>query len=201
MISPQTLEKLEQETEKIVLFQTNKKQRGKHRWLWQFVKDLLNIGDPCIQWEDEDVGVFTVHDQLRLGAMWCCYRELSKLPYIQVFRQFANFFGLSSFPNRNRKIYVKKISHKKFQFEKTFFMSNQYSSYNITSHIPPSDIAKYMETRMMDKKFLEKIGWEEMQPKPKIFCQKGCGSEYLRLESRQNHESVCTYKSKELING
>merc|ERR1719300_607114 len=33
---------------------------GKHRWLWQFMKELLFIGDPCLKWYNQKEGTFFV---------------------------------------------------------------------------------------------------------------------------------------------
>ena len=163
--------------------------KNEHKHLWQYVKELLTVGDPCVQWEDEEKGLFILHDQVGLAAMWACYRELSLLPKLHpitgIFTQVRNFL----YPPKGRKEFVKKVSHQIFQFEKKFYKSWQFVKYNFISGIHPQ-VVKYMKTRMEDMKFLKSI--KELGST--IHCQKGCGSTYLRMESCQKHESVCTFK-------
>ena len=168
--------------------------KGEHKYIWQFVKDLLSVGDPCIQWKDAQRGVFQVHDQVRLAAMWASYRDLTELPIIDpnigIYRQIKTFL----YPPKCRTPFVKRISGKTFQFEQKFFKT--FASYKNKSEIHPSELVKCIKTRMTDENFCKDIA----ELGSKFFCQKGCGSEYSKLESCQNHESVCTYKNNSNTN-
>ena len=52
---------------------------GKHRWLWQFMKELLFIGDPCIKWYNQKEGSFMLPDQDQLAIKWECYKKINQM--------------------------------------------------------------------------------------------------------------------------
>merc|ERR1719391_760670 len=52
---------------------------SKHRWLWQFMKELLLVGDPALQWVNQREGSFFLRDQDGLATKWECYKKLHKM--------------------------------------------------------------------------------------------------------------------------
>merc|ERR1711971_724881 len=83
---------------------------SKHRWLWQFIKELLLVGDPSLQWVNQREGCFLLRDQDGLATKWECYKKLHKMKaqvqfllltllhceigyFVQVWRQMRYYFG------------------------------------------------------------------------------------------------------------
>ena len=52
---------------------------GKHRWLWQFMKELLFVGDPSLQWHNQREGSFFLQDHDQLAVKWECYKKMHNM--------------------------------------------------------------------------------------------------------------------------
>ena len=69
---------------------------GKHRWLWQFMKELLFVGDPSLQWNNQREGSFFLQDHDQLAVKWECYKKMHnmKVSLYDVCQKLQNLRGV-----------------------------------------------------------------------------------------------------------
>lgn len=165
---------------------TSKQPRcSKHRWLWQFMKELLFVGDPSIQWFSQREGSFILKDQDSLAIKWECYKKLHKMK-AQVWRQMRYYFGwmeenkivrpVTEFPNR-------------YQFQEKFYRE-KFLPYKFRPH---ADLEKISTMAAGMDPSLDILSRYRHGAKEKVFCFRGCGSQFINKEACQRHESVCTF--------
>lgn len=67
------------ETKRIGIGTVRENRCGKHRWLWQFMKELLFVGDPSLQWYNQREGSFVLQDHDQLAVKWECYKKMHNM--------------------------------------------------------------------------------------------------------------------------
>merc|ERR1712241_817464 len=160
---------------------------GKHRWLWQFMKELLFIGDTSLQWVNQREGIFTLRDQDQLAIKWECYKKMHNMK-AQVWRQMRYYFG---WMEENKIIRPVPDSDSRFQFVERFYRE-KFMPYKFKPHTDLktlSDMAQNMDPS------LDILSRYKNGNKEKVYCVRGCGSQFINTEACARHESVCTYSS------
>lgn len=158
---------------------------GKHRWLWQFMKELLFVGDPSLQWVNQKEGSFILRDQEGLAIKWECYKKMNNMK-AQVWRQMRYYFGWME----ENKI-VRPIPDQK---DKYFFVERFYREKFLPYKFKP-----HTDLKAISKMAVNLDGTELIMSryrnglKEKVYCQRGCGSQFINKEALGRHESVCTF--------
>ena len=166
---------------------------GKHRWLWQFMKELLFVGDPSIQWYNQREGSFTLKDQDQLAIKWECYKKLHKMK-AQVWRQMRYYFG---WMEENKIVRpVPDVEHR-FQFVEKFYRE-KFLPYRFKPHTDLKALAKMASEMDCAGAVLSRY---KHGHKDKVYCIRGCGSQFINKEACTRHESVCTYTSIVISSG
>jgi len=169
---------------------TNKQPRcSKHRWLWQFMKELLFVGDPSIQWYSQREGSFILKDQDSLAVKWECYKKLHKMK-AQVWRQMRYYFG---WMEENKIVRPVVEFQNRFQFQEKFYRE-KFLPYKFRPH---ADLAKISTMAAGMDPSLDILSRYRHGLKEKVFCFRGCGSQFINKEACSRHESVCTFSPKE----
>ena len=158
---------------------------GKHRWLWQFMKELLFIGDTSLQWYNQREGVFVLRDQDQLAVKWECYKKMHNMK-AQVWRQMRYYFG---WMEENKIIRPVPDCDTRFQFVERFYRE-KFLPYKFKPHTDLKILSEM--ARDMDPT-LDILSRYKNGNKEKVFCVKGCGSQFINTEACARHESVCTY--------
>merc|ERR1719452_324554 len=110
---------------------------SKHRWLWQFMKELLFVGDPSIQWFSQRDGSFILQDQDGLATKWECYKKLHKMK-AQVWRQMRYYFG---WMEENKIVRRVAETTDRFQFHEKFYRE-KFLPYKFRPHADLEEIAR-----------------------------------------------------------
>jgi len=160
----------------------------KHRWLWQFMKELLFVGDPSIQWVNQREGSFVLKDQDSLAIKWECYKKLHKMK-AQVWRQMRYYFG---WMEENKIVRPVVDFQNRFQFQEKFYRE-KFLPYKFRPH---ADLAKISTMAAGMDPNHDILSRYRHGLKEKVFCFRGCGSQFINKEACQRHESVCTYAAK-----
>ena len=158
---------------------------GKHRWLWQFMKELLFVGDPSLQWFNQREGSFILQDHDQLAVKWECYKKLHNMK-AQVWRQMRYYFG---WMEENKIIRPVPDCDTRFQFVERFYRE-KFLPYKFKPHTDLKILSEM--ARDMDPT-LDILSRYKNGNKEKVFCVKGCGSQFINTEACARHESVCTY--------
>jgi len=161
---------------------------SKHRWLWQFMKELLFVGDPSIQWFSQTEGSFILKDQDSLAIKWECYKKLHKMK-AQVWRQMRYYFG---WMEENKIVRPVVEFQNRFQFQEKFFRE-KFLPYKFRPH---ADLAKISSMAAGMDPSLDILSRYRNGLKEKVFCYRGCGSQFINKEACTRHESVCTFSLK-----
>jgi len=168
---------------------THKQPRcSKHRWLWQFMKELLFVGDPSIQWFSQAEGSFVLKDQDSLAIKWECYKKLHKMK-AQVWRQMRYYFG---WMEENKIVRPVVEFQNRFQFQEKFFRE-KFLPYKFRPH---ADLAKISSMAAGMDPSMDILSRYRNGLKEKVFCYRGCGSQFINKEACTRHESVCTFSPK-----
>jgi len=168
---------------------THKQPRcSKHRWLWQFMKELLFVGDPSIQWFSQAEGSFVLKDQDSLAIKWECYKKLHKMK-AQVWRQMRYYFG---WMEENKIVRPVVEFQNRFQFQEKFYRE-KFLPYKFRPH---ADLAKISSMAAGMDPSLDILSRYRHGLKEKVFCYRGCGSQFINKEACTRHESVCTFSPK-----
>jgi len=157
----------------------------KHRWLWQFMKELFDRGDRCIEWRNSLHGIFAVNDIERLGQLWENYKTMTgQTGKAQCWRQLRYYFGMQDETRIIRQIPLGN-GQLLFQFQALFYKER---------------FKQYVYRPIQDFQALEKdipnissIIRPMIPEVPVLFCSRGCGSQFRKLEALQRHENVCTH--------
>jgi len=169
---------------------TSKQPRcSKHRWLWQFMKELLFVGDPSIQWFNQREGTFILKDQDSLAIKWECYKKLHKMK-AQVWRQMRYYFG---WMEENKIVRPVVEFQNRFQFQEKFYRE-KFLPYKFRPH---ADLAKISSMAAGMDPGLDILSRYRHGLKEKVFCFRGCGSQFINKEACTRHESVCTFSPKQ----
>ena len=158
---------------------------GKHRWLWQFMKELLFIGDTSLQWFNQREGIFVLRDQDQLAVKWECYKKMHNMK-AQVWRQMRYYFG---WMEENKIIRPVPDSDSRFQFVERFYRE-KFMPYKFKPH---TDLKTLSEMAQAMDPSLDILSRYKNGNKEKVYCVKGCGSQFINTEACARHESVCTY--------
>ena len=158
---------------------------GKHRWLWQFMKELLFIGDTSLQWFNQRDGIFILRDQDQLAVKWECYKKMHNMK-AQVWRQMRYYFG---WMEENKIIRPVPDSDSRFQFVERFYRE-KFMPYKFKPH---TDLKTLSEMAQAMDPSLDILSRYKNGNKEKVYCVKGCGSQFINTEACARHESVCTY--------
>ncbi|XP_023328086.1 uncharacterized protein LOC111701150 [Eurytemora carolleeae] len=158
----------------------------KHRWLWQFMKELFNRNDPCFRWQDESIGKFYLEDIGRLGKLWENYKQLKNIR-AQSWRQMRYYFG---FYEENR--IIRQIPEGEgyiYQFQELFykdrFVPYKYKPIKDFSLLESLALSKYVPSN-------NKISRPGVDVE-KLWCERGCGSQFKKSEALNRHQTVCTF--------
>jgi len=162
---------------------------SKHRWLWQFMKELLFVGDPSIQWYSQREGSFILKDQDSLAVKWECYKKLHKMK-AQVWRQMRYYFG---WMEENKIVRPIVEFQNRFQFQEKFYRE-KFLPYKFRPH---ADLVKISTMAAGMDPGLDILSRYRHGLKEKVFCFRGCGSQFINKEACSRHESVCTFSPKE----
>jgi len=164
--------------------------KRKHKWLWQFLKELLN--DPiefCCSWIDRSEGRFKILDKSLCTAKWENYKLVKKMSTVGYGKQEFD----ACFEWYHKIKILKKLSEEKeeilrFQFHPTFY-SEFFEPYRFLTSIPREmvKIGKFLVTPK------ERPKPEKTKASP-MYCSKNCGSQYIKLSALENHEKVCCGK-------
>ena len=153
----------------------------KHRWLWQFMKELLYLGDPTLRWFNQKEGVFILRDQDSLASKWECYKKMHNMKG-QVWRQMTYYFGWVE-ENKIMRQVPDVPCH--YQFLERFYRE-KFLPYKFKPHTDLTilhKMSKELDCQDLMSRCKEK--------KVKVFCQHGCGSQFINKEACARHESVC----------
>jgi len=161
---------------------------SKHRWLWQFMKELLFVGDPSIQWFSQRDGSFILQDQDSLAVKWECYKKLHKMK-AQVWRQMRYYFG---WMEENKIVRPVQEFPNRFQFQEKFYRE-KFLPYKFRPH---ADLLKISTMAAGMDPGLDILSRYRNGLKEKVFCFRGCGSQFINKEACSRHESVCTFSPK-----
>jgi len=158
---------------------------SKHRWLWQFMKELLFVGDPSLQWLSQREGSFVLRDQDGLAIKWECYKRLHKMK-AQVWRQMRYYFG---WMEENKIVKPMLEFENQFQFHEKFYRE-KFLPYKFRPH---ADLVKIsLMAAEMDPN-TDILSRYRTGSKEKVFCVRGCGSQFINKEACSRHEGVCTF--------
>lgn len=158
---------------------------SKHRWLWQFMKELLLVGDPALQWLNQTDGSFLLRDQDGLATKWECYKKLHKMK-AQVWRQMRYYFG---WMEENKIVRPVPDSTDRFQFHEKFYRE-KFLPYKFRPHADLEEIARMAQQLDPDTDILSRY---RSGLKEKVYCVRGCGSQFINREACSRHEGVCTF--------
>lgn len=168
---------------------------SKHRWLWQFMKELLFVGDPSIQWVNQRAGTFLLLDQDQLAVKWECYKKIHKMK-AQVWRQMRYYFGWMEENKIVRPAVVdpglpqsRTVTTNQFQFVEKFY-KEKFLPYKFKPHTDLKAISAMAAGMDPSQDILSRY---KNGLKEKVFCFKGCGSQFINKEACSRHETVCTY--------
>jgi len=160
---------------------------GKHRWLWQFMKELLFIGDPCLKWYNQKEGTFLLFDQDQLAIKWECYKQLNCMK-AQVWRQMRYYFG---WMEENKILRQVPETEHTYQFVERFYRE-KFLPYKFKPHTNVkqlNEMAKEMREGVASVLSRYKNGCKE-----KVYCSHGCGSQFINKDACERHESVCSFE-------
>ena len=167
---------------------TSKETRcGKHRWLWQFMKELLFIGDTSLQWYNQREGVFILRDQDQLAVKWECYKKMHNMK-AQVWRQMRYYFGWME-ENKIVRPVTDSGADNLFQFVERFYRE-KFLPYKFKPHTDLKQISQMASE--MDSVASVLCRYKDGL-KTKVYCVRGCGSQFINKEACARHESVCTF--------
>jgi len=158
---------------------------SKHRWLWQFMKELLLVGDSALQWVNQREGSFLLRDQDGLAVKWECYKKLHKMK-AQVWRQMRYYFG---WMEENKIVRPVPDTTDRFQFHEKFFRE-KFLPYKFRPHANLEEIARMAEQLDPNTDILSRY---RSGLKEKVYCVRGCGSQFINREACSRHEGVCTF--------
>lgn len=156
----------------------------KHRWLWQFMKELFSRNDSCLRWQNQAEGRFYLESMPRLGLLWGNYKNVTRITRAQSWRQLRYYFG---FYEENRIIKQIPLADKYLYVFEELFYKNRFIPYTFKP--------------IKDFSILEKpsphVGHINFSPNQKteaLFCKKGCGSQFRRDDALLRHQQVCTFE-------
>jgi len=158
---------------------------SKHRWLWQFMKELLLVGDPTLQWLNQREGSFLLRDQDGLATKWECYKKLHKMK-AQVWRQMRYYFG---WMEENKIVRPVPETTDRFQFHEKFYRE-KFLPYKFRPHADLEEIARMAQQLDPNTDILSRY---RSGLKEKVYCVRGCGSQFINREACARHEGVCTF--------
>jgi len=160
---------------------------GKHRWLWQFMKELLFVGDPCLQWLNQRDGTFVLCDHDQLAVKWECYKKMHNMK-AQVWRQMRYYFGWME-ENKIVRPVTDSGADNLFQFVERFYRE-KFLPYKFKPHTDLKQISQMASE--MDSVASVLCRYKDGL-KTKVYCVRGCGSQFINKEACARHESVCTF--------
>lgn len=158
---------------------------GKHRWLWQFMKELLFVGDPSLQWHNQREGSFFLQDHDQLAVKWECYKKMHNMK-AQVWRQMRYYFG---WMEENKIVRPVPDEENLYIFVERFYRE-KFLPYKFKPHTDIKQINKMASEMDSVDSVLSRY---KEGCKEKVFCVRGCGSQFINKEACTRHESVCTY--------
>jgi len=159
---------------------------GKHRWLWQFMKELLFIGDPILKWYNQKEGTFMLYDQDQLAIKWECYKQLNSMK-AQVWRQMRYYFG---WMEENKILRQVPETENTFQFVERFYRE-KFLPYKFKPHTDINQLNKIAE--QMHEGVASVLSRYKNGCKEKVYCTHGCGSQFINKDACERHESVCSF--------
>lgn len=173
------------ETKRIGIGTVRENRCGKHRWLWQFMKELLFVGDPSLQWYNQREGSFVLQDHDQLAVKWECYKKMHNMK-AQVWRQMRYYFG---WMEENKIVRPVPEEENLYIFVERFYRE-KFLPYKFKPHTDIKQINKMASEMDSVASVLSryKEGFKE-----KVFCVRGCGSQFINKEACSRHESVCTF--------
>jgi len=166
--------------------------KRKHKWLWQFLKEMLNdpIDCSCV-WIDRNLGCFKIVDKEKCTSMWENYKHVKKMSTVGYGKQeFVACFEWYQKIKILRQIEIKGKESDvslKYQFHPTFY-HDFFEPYKFLTSIP-REMLRYGKhlTVSVKKPVIRKL----KSPKSPMYCSKNCGSQYINSSALQNHEKVC----------
>lgn len=156
-----------------------------HRWLWQFMKELFDRHDPCLEWRNIHDGIFALMDMERLGQLWENYKIITnQSKKAQCWRQLRYYFSMVDDSRIIRQIPLGG-GNVVYQF-RTLFYKERFNHYNYKPFANFKDLEK-------DIPNISSIIKPLASDIPALFCSKGCGSQFRKVEALSRHEKVCTH--------
>jgi len=152
----------------------------KHRWLWQFMKELFDRKDPALRWEEEARGRFHVDSLDRLGHLWQSYKQIKDIR-AQSWRQMRYYFG---FYEENKLLKQIQIGAEEFlfQFQEPFY-SHRFKKYR---YKPVKDFALLENLPSVPTPSVLR----PLQKEETLYCP--CGSQFRKEAALLRHQKVCS---------
>lgn len=167
--------------------------KRKHKWLWQFLKEMLN--DPIefsCAWTDRTSGCFEISNKEMCNAKWENYKHVKKMSTVGYGKQeFAACFDWYQKINILRQNKPKGESEDqssfRYQFHPTFY-HDFFEPYKFLTSIP-RDLERPGKLFIppVKKSIIRKL----KSPKSPMYCSKNCGSQYINSSALESHEKVC----------
>jgi len=157
----------------------------KHRWLWQFMKELFVRKDACLIWGNQPKGQFYLQDIRRLGLLWGNYKKTKNMS-AQSWRQMRYYFSFYE-ENNIIKLVQTDASDRLYAFEPLFY-KDRFVPYKFK---PIQDFSALETVSSEDS--LDMSCMRPVTQSAKLFCDKGCGSQFRKQDALDRHQTVCTF--------